>query len=122
MPKKIAIMGLFTEVGATADALEGLRLLGLREEDMSIIQGVPYTSKMLGRPHLHEFPWFSILGALGGFATALFLTWGTLMLYPIRVGGRRLVIHRCRAALATNDDGARQVGHAAHGRDRLEHV
>ena len=79
MPKKIAIMGLFTEVGATADALEGLRLLGLREEDMSIIQGVPYTSKMLGRPHLHEFPWFSILGALGGFATALFLTWGTLL-------------------------------------------
>jgi hypothetical protein len=80
MPKKIAIMGLFTEVGATADALEGLRLLGLREEDMNIIQGVPYTSKMLGRPHLHEFPWFSIVGALGGFATALFLTWGTL--YP----------------------------------------
>jgi hypothetical protein len=88
MPKKIAIMGLFTEVGATADALEALRVLGLREEDMNIIQGVPYTPKMLGRPHLHEFPWFSVLGALAGFAVALALTWGTLYLYPIRVGGR----------------------------------
>lgn len=88
MPKKVAIMGLFTEVSATADALEGLRLLGLREEDMNIIQGVPYTSKMLGRPKIGEFPWFSILGALGGFLTAIFLTWGTLFLYPVRVGGR----------------------------------
>lgn len=88
MPKKIAIMGLFTDVGATADALEALRVLGLREEDMSIIQGVPYTAKMLGRPKLREFPWFSILGALTGLGIALFLTWGTLLLYPVRVGGR----------------------------------
>lgn len=88
MPKKIAIMGLFTDVSATADALEALRVLGLREEDMSIIQGVPYTAKMLGRPKLHEFPWFTVLGALAGFGIALFLTWGTLLLYPVRVGGR----------------------------------
>ncbi len=91
MPEKIAIMGLFTDVGATADALEGLRLLGIREEDMSLIQGVPYTAKMLGRPKIHEFPWFSILGALGGLGTALFLTWGTLLLYPVRVGGRPIL-------------------------------
>ncbi|MGC8781658.1 MAG: quinol:electron acceptor oxidoreductase subunit ActD [Anaerolineae bacterium] len=88
MAKKIAIMGLFTDVSATADALEALRVLGLREEDMSIIQGVPYTAKMLGRPKLHEFPWFTVLGALAGFGVALFLTWGTLLLYPVRVGGR----------------------------------
>lgn len=88
MPKKIAIMGLFTEVNATADALEALRVLGLHEEEMSVIQGVPHTAKMLGRPKLHDFPWFSILGALTGFAVALFLTWGTLALYPLRVGGR----------------------------------
>ena len=50
MAKKIVLMGLFTDVMKTAEALDGLRLLGLREEDMSIMQGVPYTSKMLGRP------------------------------------------------------------------------
>jgi hypothetical protein len=91
MPKKIVLMGLFTDVLKTSDALDGLRLLGLREEDMSILQGVPYTSKMLGRPHIHEkVPWASIIGALTGTVIALFLTYGTQWLYPIRVGGRPL--------------------------------
>ena len=39
MAKKIVLMGLFTDVMKTAEALDGLRLLGLREEDMSIMQG-----------------------------------------------------------------------------------
>jgi hypothetical protein len=89
MAKKIVLMGLFTDVMKTADALDGLRLLGLREEDMSILQGVPYTAKMLGRPKIHErVPWATLLGALTGLAIALFLTYGTQWLYPIRVGGR----------------------------------
>jgi len=89
MAKKIVLMGLFTDVMKTADALDGLRLLGLREEDMSIMQGVPHTSKMLGRPKIHErVPWATLLGALTGLMIALFLTYGTQWLYPIRVGGR----------------------------------
>jgi len=89
MAKKIVLMGLFTDVMKTADALDGLRLLGLREEDMSIMQGVPHTSKMLGRPKIHErVPWATLLGALTGLMVALFLTYGTQWLYPIRVGGR----------------------------------
>jgi hypothetical protein len=89
MAKKIVLMGLFTDVMKTAEALDGLRLLGLREEDMSILQGVPYTAKMLGRPKIHErIPWATILGALTGTMVALFLTYGTQWLYPIRVGGR----------------------------------
>jgi hypothetical protein len=89
MAKKIVLMGLYTDVMKTAEALDGLRLLGLREEDISIMQGVPYTSKMLGRLKIHErIPWATILGALTGTAVALFLTYGTQWLYPIRVGGR----------------------------------
>ena len=89
MAKKIVLMGLFTDVMKTAEALDGLRLLGLREEDMSLMQGVPYTAKMLGRPKIHErIPWATLLGALTGMMIALFLTYGTQWLYPIRVGGR----------------------------------
>ena len=89
MAKKIVLMGLFTDVMKTAEALDGLRLLGLREEDMSILQGVPYTAKMLGRPKIHErIPWATILGALTGLMVAIFLAYGTQWLYPIRVGGR----------------------------------
>jgi hypothetical protein len=91
MPVRMTLMGLFTDVGHTADALDNLRLLGLREEDMGLLMGVPYTEKMTGRPKIHEpVPWVSILGALSGLGIALILTAGTQLLYPIRVGGRPL--------------------------------
>jgi hypothetical protein len=91
MPKRMNLMGLYTDVALTADALDKLRILGLREEDMSIMMGVPYTEKMLGRARLYErVPWASILGALAGFGAALALTGGTQLLYPIRVAGRSL--------------------------------
>ncbi len=88
MPIKMTLTGLFTDVTPLTEALEGLRTLGIREEDMSIMQGVPHTAKMLGRPKLSEFPWISIIGALTGAFTAWLLTYGTQYLYPIRVGGR----------------------------------
>jgi hypothetical protein len=88
MPKKLTLMGLYTDVALTGDALDKLRVVGIREEDMSIMMGVPYTEKMLGRPKLYEkVPWGTILGALTGFLIALFLTLGTQLLYPIVVGG-----------------------------------
>lgn len=91
MPKKIVLMGLYTDVFKAAEAIDGLRFMGIREEDMSIMQGVAYTPKMLGRPHLHDkVPWASLLGALTGLLIAVFLAYGTQILYPIRVGGRPL--------------------------------
>jgi hypothetical protein len=91
MPVRMTLMGLFMDVDHTANALDNLRLLGLREEDMGLMMGVPYTEKMTGRPKIFErVPWVSILGALGGLTIALVLTAGTQVLYPIRVGGRPL--------------------------------
>jgi hypothetical protein len=89
MPVRMTLMGLYTDVNRTADALDKLRLLGLREEDMALMMGVPYTEKMTGRPKIFErVPWASILGALAGLMTALFLSAGTQILYPIVVDGR----------------------------------
>ncbi len=88
MPIKMTLTGLFTDVAPLTEALEGLRTLGIREEDLSIMEGVPHTAKMLGRPHLAEFPWVSVLGALAGAFTAFLLTNVTQWGYPIRVGGR----------------------------------
>jgi hypothetical protein len=91
MPVRMTLMGLFIDVDHTADALDSLRLLGLREEDMGLMMGVPYTEKMTGRPKIFErLPLVSLLGALGGLMIALVLTGGTQILYPIRVGGRPL--------------------------------
>lgn len=89
MPKKTVLMGLFIGVTPTADALEDLRTLGIPEENMSVLAGVPHSAKMLGRPHIYErVPWVSLLGALTGLIVGLLLTFGTQWHYPIRVGGR----------------------------------
>jgi hypothetical protein len=90
MPRKIILTGLFTEVERAADAIDGLRLLGLREDDIQISQGVPHSSKMLGRPHIYErIPWATIIGALIGFSVGFFLSYGTQWwFYAVRVGGR----------------------------------
>ncbi len=90
MPRKIILTGLYTDVLKAAEAIDGLRLLGLREDDIEISQGVPHSSKMLGRPHIHEnIPWASLIGAATGFAIGFFLTYGTQWwFYSIRVGGR----------------------------------
>jgi hypothetical protein len=89
MPGRKTLMGLYTDVGLTSEALDKLRLLGLREEDMSLMMGVPYTERMLGRARIYErAPWATILGALAGLGAALALTAGTQLLYPVRVGGR----------------------------------
>jgi hypothetical protein len=69
--------------------MDDLRVLGLREQDMGLTMGIPFTSKMLGRPHIHErIPWATILGALTGAGIAILLTFFTQFYYPIRVGGR----------------------------------
>jgi len=89
MPNKIVLMGLFNEVTPTADALDGLRTLGVREDDMSIMSGIPHSAKMLGRPKIHErVPWVTLAGTLIGFLIGVALTFGTQWLYSIRVGGR----------------------------------
>jgi hypothetical protein len=91
MPERMVLMGMYSDVVRAADAIDGLRLLGIREDQMSIMQGVPHTAKMLGRPHIHErIPWASLLGALTGLCIAVFLAYGTQWLYPVRVGGRPL--------------------------------
>lgn len=90
MPPKIVLTGLYTDVLKAAEAIDGLRLIGLREDDIQISQGVPHSARMLGRPHIHEsIPWASLIGAAVGFSIGFFLTYGTQWwFYAIRVGGR----------------------------------
>lgn len=86
-------LALFKEdqINQASEAIASLRKLGIRDKEISIISGVPYSEKILGRPmSWTRVPLIAILGAGGGLVTAVTLAFGTVYLYPLRVGGQPL--------------------------------
>ena len=83
-------MAFFKEdqIDQAAEAIATLRSLGIADSDISVISGVPFSEKILGRP----MSWtrvglIGLAGAVVGFLTAQLLNIGTVIQYPIRVGG-----------------------------------
>ena len=83
-------MELFDEIDPAAEAIDRLREMGIPDQDMTIVSGVPFSDKMLGRPVTWtRVPQIAIAGFLVGLAAGLFLNFGTPSLYPIVVGGMK---------------------------------
>jgi hypothetical protein len=85
-------MAIFPDLEPAADAIDQLRTLGVPDEQMNVISGVPVTEAMLGRPR----QWTNVSrlalgGALAGFAIGAFLAFGTPNLYPVQVGRQAFV-------------------------------
>jgi hypothetical protein len=85
------MLALFEDIDPAANAIEKLHEMGVTDDRMDVISGVPINTRMLGRPH----PWTNVSrlalgGAIGGFLFGLFLNWGTPNLYAVRVGGQAL--------------------------------
>lgn len=83
------LLALFEDIDPAADAIEKLHEMGVTDDRMDVISGVPIAHKMLGRPH----PWTNVSrlalgGAVAGFFFGLFLNFGTPLLYNVRVGGQ----------------------------------
>lgn len=85
------MLALFNDIDPAANAIERLHEMGVTNDRIEVISGVPINPRMLGRPH----PWTNVSrlalgGAIGGFFIGLFLNWGTPNLYAVRVGGQAL--------------------------------
>jgi hypothetical protein len=86
-------MALYKEdqVDMAADGIAFLKSVGITDRDISVISGVPYSDKMLGRPmSWTRVPLIAISGAVVGFILAMLLNIATVMQYPIQVGGQAL--------------------------------
>ncbi len=85
-------LALFDEVDPASEAVDKLRGLGIPDEAMTILSGVPYSEAILGRPKLHSFvPLFAAFGAIGGLIAGIALNFGTPLLYPNYVGRQPLL-------------------------------
>lgn len=83
------LLAVFEDIDPAADAIEKLHEMGVADENINVISGVPIAHKMLGRPH----PWtnvsrLSMGGAIAGLLFGIFLNFGTPNMYTVLVGGQ----------------------------------
>jgi mono/diheme cytochrome c family protein len=89
---EIQILGLFHEATPTADTIDQLRQLGINDERITVLSGVPYRPEVLGRPRpKRRVGLIALVGAFLGLLTGLFLTIGIWLLYPLHQGGQPVV-------------------------------
>jgi hypothetical protein len=88
MPEANTHLAIFSEIDPAAEAIHKLRELGIQDDQMNIISGLPFTSEMLGRPKTRTLiPVFAVIGFIGGFVASLLLNLGPQLQYPLQVGG-----------------------------------
>jgi len=89
MADTLTLLALFAEIDPTVNAIDRLHEMGIADEKMEIISGIPFTENVLGRPKLPTFiPRLALGGAFIGLVAALFLIFGIPGLYPLTVGGQ----------------------------------
>jgi len=83
------LLALFEDIDPAANAVEKLHEMGITDDRIDVISGVPVMHKMLGRPHPHtNVSRLAMGGAIAGFIFGIFLNFGTPMLYGVHVGGQ----------------------------------
>lgn len=86
------LLALFRESTPAADAIDALHELGLRDDQIVVMSGVPYPERALG---LHvewlRLPTIVAVGAVAGFLFGLFLAVLTPHFYRLDVGGHPTV-------------------------------
>jgi hypothetical protein len=87
-----SILAVFSDLDPAADAIEQLRTLGVGDECMNVISGVPVTEAMLGRPsQWTNVPRLAMGGSVVGFLTGAFLAFVSPDMYTIKVGGQGFI-------------------------------
>jgi hypothetical protein len=92
--KVVDLLAVFSDLAPAADAIEQLRALGVHDDCMNVISGVPVTEAMLGRPaQWTNVPRIALGGSILGFLGAVFLAYVAPFLYPypIRVSTQSFI-------------------------------
>ena len=89
MSEAITLLAMFEDIEPAAEGVDKLQQLGVSDDDMNVISGIPVKNSILGRPaaitHVSRIGFF---GALLGMALGLFFIYGVKYLYPLYVGGQ----------------------------------
>ena len=91
MSESITLLAIFEDMEPVSEGVDKLHELGLNDDDMNIISGIPIKHTILGRPSAITYvSRIGMFGAILGMALGLFLIYGIPYLYPLLVGGQAI--------------------------------
>lgn len=89
MSESITLLAMFDDVEPASEGVEKLQQLGVSNDDMNVISGIPIKNTILGRPSAITYvSRIAMLGAIMGMFLGLFFIYGIPFLYPLLVGGQ----------------------------------
>jgi hypothetical protein len=91
MSEAITLLAMFEDLEPASEGIEKLQQLGLSDDDMNIISGIPIKNTILGRPSAITYvSRIGMFGAILGMSLGIFFIYGIPYLYPLLVGGQAI--------------------------------
>lgn len=89
MSESSTFLAVFHDFEPASAGVEKLHELGLQDNDLNVISGIPVKGAILGRPSaITHVSRIALVGALLGMSFGIFLIYGIPYLYPLLVGGQ----------------------------------
>lgn len=91
MSESITFLAMFEDVEPASVGVEKLYELGLNDDQMNVISGIPIKNTILDRPSAITYvSRIGMFGAILGIGLGIFLIYGIPYLYPLLVGGQAI--------------------------------
>ncbi len=89
MSETTMYLAVFEDIEPAVKGIEKLHDLGLSDDQMNVISGIPIKGIILGRRSaVTRVSTIALAGAILGMSLGLFLIYGTPFLFPLHVGGQ----------------------------------
>jgi hypothetical protein len=89
MAEATTLLAMFEDFEPASRGVEKLQQLGVSDDDMNVISGIPIKHSILGRPPAITYvSRIGFFGAILGMFLGLFFIYGVKYLYPLYVGGQ----------------------------------
>src|SRR5574341_99956 len=89
MSDSTTFLAVFEDFEPASAGVEKLHELGLHDDQLNVISGIPVKGAILGRPSaITHVSRIALFGAILGMSLGIFLIYGIPYLYPLLVGGQ----------------------------------